>query len=266
MTQPQVSVALNPYEATFSSYSAYRDNSLVRLGNIDVPLPSQALTAHEAFRAHIKDTAFPCIGAKASLGGNFYRFGFYPRITSDNATNGLAHDLWNYAHEQETMGTNYATFVACFEGPGVVDEDEWERLLWGQLQGLHQLDIKHSDWDPAVSDDPQDSQFSFSFAGTGFFIVGLHQGASRLARRFAWPTMVFNVHVQFERLREEGLFERMQETIRSKDLKLQGSLNPNLSDFGKQSEAKQYSGRPVEEEWKCPFHRLFGRWMKSPHK
>jgi FPC/CPF motif-containing protein YcgG len=71
--------------------------------------------------------------------------------------------------------------------------------------------------------------------------------------------MVFNVHSQFENLRNEGLFERMQETIRARDLKLQGSLNPNLSDFGKQSEAKQYSGRAVEKEWKCPFKRFFGK-------
>jgi FPC/CPF motif-containing protein YcgG len=78
--------------------------------------------------------------------------------------------------------------------------------------------------------------------------------------------MVFNVHAQFERLREERLFERMQETIRSRDLKLQGSLNPNLSDFGKQSEAKQYSGRPVEKEWKCPFQRFFGKWTGNPHE
>jgi FPC/CPF motif-containing protein YcgG len=264
--QPHIEQALNPYETAFSSYSGYRDENLVRLDDSGAPLSTEAFEAHDAFRAHIKDTSFPCIGAKASLNGNFYRYGFYPQITSEDATSGLAHDLWNYAHEQAAFWTNYATFVACFEGPKIVDENEWERLLWGQLQGLHQLDIEHSGWDPTISDDPEDAQFSFSFAGTGFFIVGLHQGASRLARRFAWPTMVFNVHAQFERLREEGLFERMQETIRSRDLKLQGSLNPNLSDFGKQSEAKQYSGRPVEKEWKCPFNRLFGTGMKNPHE
>jgi FPC/CPF motif-containing protein YcgG len=43
-----------------------------------------------------------------------------------------------------------------------------------------------------------------------------------------------------------------------RDLRLQGSLNPNLSDFGKKSDARQYSGRAVEANWKCPFHRLMG--------
>jgi hypothetical protein len=36
---------------------------------------------------------------------------------------------------------------------------------------------------------------------------------------------------------------------------LQGSLNPNLADFGEQSEARQYSGRATEADWVCPFHR-----------
>jgi hypothetical protein len=36
-------------------------------------------------------------------------------------------------------------------------------------------------------------------------------------------------------------------------MRLQGSINPNLSDFGVHSEARQYSGRAVEDAWKCPF-------------
>jgi hypothetical protein len=34
---------------------------------------------------------------------------------------------------------------------------------------------------------------------------------------------------------------------------LQGSLNPELREFGTRSEARQYAGRATEEEWKCPF-------------
>jgi FPC/CPF motif-containing protein YcgG len=67
---------------------------------------------------------------------------------------------------------------------------------------------------------------------------------------------VFNAHHQFEKLREEGRYARMQEVIRCRERNLQGTLNPNLADFGTSSEARQYSGRPVEEEWRCPFHAL----------
>ncbi len=48
-------------------------------------------------------------------------------------------------------------------------------------------------------------------------------------------------------------FDRMQAVIRERELALQGSLNANLSNFGEQSEARQYSGRRVEVGWRCPF-------------
>jgi hypothetical protein len=46
----------------------------------------------------------------------------------------------------------------------------------------------------------------------------------------------------------------MQEAIRQRDIALQGSINPVLARFGEASEARQYSGRAVESNWKCPFH------------
>ncbi len=260
MSQSAVLTLANPYTAGYSAYAESRAGRVVRVASPGLAITGEALDAHDAFKQHVENPDFPCVGAKAALRANSYRYGFYPEIASAGATEGLAHDLWNYARDQATFDTNYSTFVACFHDPKEMNETTWEKLLWGQLQSLHALD--KSDWDATVSSDPDTSQFSFSFAGTGFFIVGLHRNASRLSRRFVWPTMVFNLHAQFERLREEGLFERMQSTIRARDLKLQGSLNPNLSDFGKQSEAKQYSGRAVEKEWKCPFHRLFSRGAK----
>ena len=31
-------------------------------------------------------------------------------------------------------------------------------------------------------------------------------------------------------------------------------MNPALKDFGTQSEARQYAGRAVPPDWRCPFH------------
>src|SRR5207253_10806188 len=95
--------------------------------------------------------------------------------------------------------------------------------------------------------------FSFSFAGHAFFIVGLHPGSARLARQFPWPTLVFNPHVQFERLREEGKFEKMKEVVRHREEQLEGDVSPVLADFGADTEAKQYAGRVVEPGWHPPF-------------
>ena len=34
--------------------------------------------------------------------------------------------------------------------------------------------------------------------GEAFFVVGQHPGASRTARRYTRPTLIFNLHDQFE--------------------------------------------------------------------
>ncbi len=200
------------------------------------------------------DNEFPCVGGKAAINNNTYRFGFYPEMNTPETTAGLAYDLWEYARERPTFETEYATFVTSFAAPLDCDEREWEELLWLQLQNLHDRDRPYHTWDSTVSSDPEDAAFSFSFAGTAFFVIGLHPASSRFARRFAWPTLVFNAHAQFEQLREQNRFERIQEMVRARDYKLQGSLNPNLNNFGERSEARQYSGRAVDEKWRCPFH------------
>lgn len=73
------------------------------------------------------------------------------------------------------------------------------------------------------------------------------------------PCLVFNFHDQFECLRESGKYDGMQKVIRQRDMVLQGSINPVLDQFGLQSEARQYSGKPVDESWRCPFHQVESR-------
>ncbi|MCR6659669.1 MAG: YqcI/YcgG family protein [Asticcacaulis sp.] len=80
-------------------------------------------------------------------------------------------------------------------------EDQFEAAMWRRIQALETLDAKagHS-YDPRVSPDVADKNFSLSFAGEAFFVVGLHPSASRPARQFDVPVMVFNAHDQFEAL------------------------------------------------------------------
>jgi uncharacterized protein len=151
------------------------------------------------------------------------------------------------------LTSEYATFIAIFERPQELDEIQFEHLFWKQLRALHDQDAARFEWDPHVSSNPGDPHFSFSFGGQALYVIGLHANSSRQARRFPWPALVFNPHEQFERLRAEGKWKRMQETIRGRDLDLQGTINPMLSDFGEQSEARQYSGRAVEDNWRAPF-------------
>src|SRR5699024_98084 len=109
------------------------------------------------------------------------------------------------------------------------------------------------DWDPSVSDKLQDNNYSFSLAGSAFYIVGMFPKSPRKARRMPYVSLVFNLHCQFEKLRQMKVFNQVKKRIRKRDKKLQGCINPMLHDFGTTSEAVQYSGREVDKQWKCPF-------------
>ena len=127
--------------------------------------------------------------------------------------------------------------------------------MWQRIQSFADKDAWLGQaYDHRVSADPQDPHFSLSFGGEAFFVVGLHPNASRPARRFPQPTLVFNLHDQFEKLREEGRYERMREKILARDEALAGDTNPMLGRHGETSEAAQYSGRLVGADWQCPFH------------
>ena len=247
----------NPFDGELaranSSGAVLRGKKLVRapLGEPATPLQE---FVHDSFRALVLNPAFSCVGAKSAVRRGGYHFGLYAEMGSPGSTAGLARDLFDFVEEQRELNGEFSTFVACFKGPTGVAEESFERLLWAQLQRLHEEDRMHYRWDPSVSPDPEDPRFAFSFAGKAFFVVGLHSASSRFARRFAWPTLVFNAHHQFEKLRAHGQYDRFQEVIRNREHDIQGSLNPNLADFGTRSEARQYSGRPVQEEWRCPFH------------
>ncbi len=232
-----------------SAYARLDDGSLVLVAN-GGPAPPVEDRVHSAFRALVLDPEFPCVAARSALNQGSYRFSMYQGLNTDDATAALARDLAAFVAEQDAIEGQFTTFIACFDQPKVHDGIEFERMLWEQLARLNAVD--DAPWDEAVSSDSSDPHFSFSFAGRAFFVVGLAPSGERWARTFPWPTMVFNAHFQFEQLRENGQFERMQEVIRDRDIELQGDLNPNLSNFGEHTEAKQYSGREVGPDWRCP--------------
>ena len=76
--------------------------------------------------------------------------------------------------------------------------------------------------------------------------------SSRLARRFRYPTLVFNPHQQFEELRATAKYDMMKNVVRKRDVAYSGSINPMLQDFGESSEVYQYSGRKYDDTWQCP--------------
>ena len=209
----------------------------------------------QAFRDFVLDPAFPCLAGKGLVNARGYDIESYGVLGSRRATTKLAAGLGRFVREAPAGASGFRAHVAVFTETPACNEQEFEARLWQQLERLDVDFGGDAPWAEGTSDDPDDPMFAFSFAGKALFVVGLHPASSRMARRFRWTTLVFNPHEQFERLRAEGRYGRLKEHVRERDVALQGSLNPNLADFGEQSEARQYSGRATEGEWQCPFHR-----------
>ena len=225
-------------------------------------LPSPADTAASSriacFRGHVEAADFPCVGAKSALARDALEVHAFGALGSRGNDGPLLDRIVRFARQRDHDDPDDSTvhsLAAVFDGPGDTDESRFEALLWSQLQRLHLLDMRRgARWAADVSRDPDDPKFSLSLGGHPFFVIGLHAGASRLARRLPFPALVFNSHRQFDKLRADGRYAKMQAATRERDVALQGSTNPNLADFGTAPETRQYSGRAVEPGWRCPFH------------
>ncbi|AGL14984.1 guanitoxin biosynthesis heme-dependent pre-guanitoxin N-hydroxylase GntA [Actinoplanes sp. N902-109] len=205
-----------------------------------------------AFRAWLESDTFTCLGARASLHRGELVTREYARMGDTADTQQLYADLAAFLAEGPRPG-GFHSFAALFTEPGPVDEEGFEKVLWQQLGELHELDRDGFGWAPDASTDPEDPMFAFSLAGHPVFVIGLHPYSSRISRRFRAPALVFNSHRQFAELKEQGRWPRLQHAIRRRELLVQGSVNPMLSDYGEASEAPQYSGRAVPADWRCPF-------------
>jgi uncharacterized protein len=208
------------------------------------------------FRAFIRNPDFPCVGAKSALARDQMRIVVARDIASAWDDLDIIDAIHRLADDYRANPVLFQSLAILFPASAPMDEAKFESNLWDRVQSLSDKDS----WlgqasDPRVSNDPDDPHFSLSFGGEAFFVVGLHPGSSRPARRYTVPVLVFNLHDQFEQLRAQGRYEKLRGSILDRDLALAGSINPMLSRHGTASEARQYSGRAVGSDWQCPFQR-----------
>jgi len=220
------------------------------------PVPDQPISTPESLteklKAHIRDKAFPCVGAKSALARDritFVRAGDL-RCPQDDMAIHTALETFVSAYRRAPGP--FQSFAVIFDGPDSLTEAQFESVMWTRLQALEAIDAHRGHaYDPRVHPEVDHPEFSLSFAEEAFFVVALHP-----ARRFDVPVLIFNTHDQFEHLRHEGRYETLRASIIARDIAIASSANPMLARHGERSEASQYSGRKVGPQWKCPLRQV----------
>lgn len=206
----------------------------------------------EEYFAYLGNKDFPCIAAKATVAMQQMKCMVAENLSCPRENAAILHFLYDFVDNFRNAEKSFHSAAVIFKQPEIKNEKQFDELLWKKLQDLIDLDAINYRYDKRVDADPSSPNFSFSLKEEAFFIIGLHPLSSRSARRFTYPALVFNPHIQFEKLRQEEKYERMKDVVRKRDAALSGSINPMLEDFGKSSEVYQYSGRKYDETWQCP--------------
>jgi uncharacterized protein len=225
---------------------------------------SQQTAIIEEYLSFISNPQFPCVAARAAYAHSQIRCFVAGNMACPAGDKMILDFIYGFIDDYRQAKSLYHSATVIFTGTQIMNEEHFDELLWQRLQAISSLDAKNYQYDHRVSDDPSSPNFSFSLKEEAFFIIGLNPESSRLTRRFRYPTLVFNPHEQFEILRQQNHYESMKKTVRQRDIKLSGSINPMLDDFGSSSETLQYSGRRYNSEWKCPLHITHAKTKHNP--
>ncbi len=206
------------------------------------------------FLDHLGDKSFPCVAAQEAVTKNTIRCFVADHLGCPKDDQAILAFLYDFVDEYRAAASGYYSTAIIFQGPQDTTEDAFDTYLWQRLQSLSDLDSMRYDYDPRVNPDTSSPHFSFSLKKEAFYVIGLHAGSKRHARQFPYPALIFNPHAQFEKLRQEHHYSKMQQIIRKRDILYSGSVNPMLADFGSSPEVFQYSGREYDKDWKCPLN------------
>jgi FPC/CPF motif-containing protein YcgG len=207
----------------------------------------------DSFLDFLRDKAFPCVSARAAVAREKISCLVVDHIACPKDDSSIVEFLHDFVDAYRSSKEIFSSAAIIFEGPLDITEELFDALLWKRLQALSNIDATNYFYDQRVDADPASANFSFSIKEEAFFIIGMHPASSRTARRFRYPTLVFNPHAQFEELKQKNKYNAIRNITRARDTAYSGSVNPMLDDFGRSSEAKQYSGKEYGAEWKCPF-------------
>ena len=206
------------------------------------------------FQEKVRDGLFPCLAARSALTNHHIRYKVVDHMACPKDDHEILEFLYAFIDEFRAAKDDFYSAVVIFKAPVIRHEEMFEQLFWPRLQALANLDAANHSYDTRVDQAVESPNFSFSLKEEAFYLIGLHPANNRKARQFEYPAIVFNAHAQFEKLRQENHYAKMQHVVRHRDMVYSGSVNPMLADFGEISEVHQYTGKQYEAGWKCPLH------------
>ncbi len=205
------------------------------------------------FNDFLRIGAFPCVAAKDALAKSRLKVFVAGHLGCPSDDAEILKFIYEFISDYRKMPEGFHSAAIIFPSNNKLSEIEFDTMMWTRLAALQKMDAVNYQYDKRVNDDPQSSDYSFSLMEEAFFIVGMHPGSSRAARRSPYSVLIFNPHQQFEKLKKNDRYEKLKTIVRKRDIAFSGSLNPMLSDFGKRSEIFQYSGRKYNDEDECPY-------------
>ena len=207
------------------------------------------------YKSFLYRKEYPCIAAKAAIQKQQVRVFVADHMACPKDDRAILDFMYNFVDEYRSSEDFFHSAAVIFKAhEQMPSEEEFEGMLFQRLQSLNNIGSKEYAYDKRVSSDPTSKDFSFSIKEEAFYIIGLHPNSNRAARQFMYPTMVFNPHQQFEVLRNTHRYDKMKKIVRKLDAAYSGSVNPMLQDFGSSPEVFQYSGRKLDNSWKCPLN------------
>lgn len=200
----------------------------------------------------IQSPSFPCIMAKAVAQKGHLEVHETTFLSSPESIKKIQNKLYQFIDIFRQNPERLSSFILVVHDECLDQFSQFEKKFFHFLKQLHHEDKILYPHDPLVSSNVNDNKFSYSIKSEAFFLVALHPHSPRWSRRFKYPAIVFNPHIQFEKMRKKKIFDKIKNIIRAKDKILQGTINPMLNDFGERSEVFQYIGRAYHPQDKVP--------------
>ncbi len=207
------------------------------------------------FQSFLSQPNFPCVAAKDVALKENITIMIAEHLACSFNDKAILDFIYDFVLTYRQRHQGFKSAAVIFKGPRDINESEFDTLMWRRLQAFRDLDAQTFSYDARVSADPASSLFSYSLMEEAFFVLALHPFSSRPARRFQYPTLVFNPHEQFVQMKASGTYSKMKVIVRKRDMSYSGSVNPMLKDFGEASEAYQYSGAVYDDAWQCPLKK-----------